>query len=108
MATAHEVLEQLVGRLREHPEKHSGLDARFKFDLAGDGGGAYSLTLARDRVDFGEGDPAGGAQATIAMTAADFCDLVAGKLSGVQAFMAGKIRVGGDVGLAMRLESLLR
>jgi putative sterol carrier protein len=41
------------------------------------------------------------------MSSNDFADLVEGRLDGVTAFMGGKLKVKGDVTLAMRLQSLL-
>jgi putative sterol carrier protein len=41
------------------------------------------------------------------MSSNDFMDLVEGRLDGVMAFMKGKLKVKGDMMLAMRLQSLL-
>jgi putative sterol carrier protein len=38
----------------------------------------------------------------------DFLALLSGKLNGQMAFMTGKLKVAGDLGLALKLESLLR
>jgi len=42
------------------------------------------------------------------MAASDFLDLVDGKLDGTMAFMSGKLKVKGDMGLAMKLQNVLR
>jgi len=41
------------------------------------------------------------------MASDDFADLVGGKLNGMTAFMGGKLKVKGDLALAMQLQSLL-
>ena len=41
------------------------------------------------------------------MTAGDFVDMMNGKLNGQMAFMTGKLKVAGDMGLAMKLQTLL-
>ena len=41
------------------------------------------------------------------MKDADFVDLATGKLDGT-AFMSGKLKVRGDMGLAMKLQGILR
>jgi putative sterol carrier protein len=41
------------------------------------------------------------------MTASDFVDMINGKLNGQMAFMTGKLKVAGDMGLAMKLQTLL-
>ena len=43
---------------------------------------------------------------TIAMTAQDYVDMTTGKLNGQVAFMSGKLRIAGDMGLALRMQSL--
>jgi len=40
------------------------------------------------------------------MTASDYLDMVNGKLNGQMAFMTGKLKIAGDMGLALRLQSL--
>ena len=43
---------------------------------------------------------------TVSMAACDFVDMTEGRLDGMSAFMSGKLRVGGDMGLAMKLQNL--
>jgi len=42
------------------------------------------------------------------MTAADYVELTSGRLDGTMAFMSGKLRISGDMGLAMQMQSLFR
>jgi putative sterol carrier protein len=42
------------------------------------------------------------------MALSDLVDLVGGKLDGMTAFMTGKIKIDGDMGVAMKLQSILR
>ena len=43
---------------------------------------------------------------TLTMSSQDWLDMVAGKLSGQMAFMSGKLKLKGDMGLAMKLGSM--
>ena len=45
---------------------------------------------------------------TISMSGENFVELATGKLDGTMAFMTGKLKVKGDMGLAMKLQNLLR
>jgi putative sterol carrier protein len=45
---------------------------------------------------------------TISMKEGDFLDMINGKLNPQMAFMSGKLKIGGDMGLALKLQSLFR
>ncbi len=47
------------------------------------------------------------ADCTVSVTKEDFMALVKGDLNPMMAFMGGKIKVSGDMGVAMKLQSLL-
>jgi putative sterol carrier protein len=42
------------------------------------------------------------------MASSDFKDMVDGKLNGTMAFMSGKLKIKGDMSLAMKLESIIK
>ncbi len=48
------------------------------------------------------------ADCTIKMSLSDLIDMVGGKLDGMTAFMTGKLKIEGDMGVAMKLQSILR
>jgi putative sterol carrier protein len=48
------------------------------------------------------------ADCTIKMDFSDFTDMIGGKLDGMTAFMTGKLKIEGDMGVAMKLQSILR
>ncbi len=45
---------------------------------------------------------------TISMKESDYLDMINGKLAAQMAFMSGKLKIAGDMGLAMRLQGLFR
>ena len=68
---------------------------------------AKTIALKDGSADVGKGAPEN-PNITISMKAPDFVDLATGKLDGTMAFMSGKIKIKGDMGLAMKLQSVLR
>jgi putative sterol carrier protein len=101
------VFTEMGDRLKANPDKVKGMNAVYQFDLTGDGGAERWVKLAEGAGDMGEGQ-AENPNITITMAVGDFYDLVDGKLDGTMAFMSGKLKVKGDMGLAMKLQQILR
>lgn len=106
MADFAEIFAQVGQRLAANPAKLAGLNAGYQFDLTGDGGGTYHLEVRNGKAEAGPGALAA-PNCTITMAATDFLDMMAGKLNATSAFMSGKLKLKGDIGLAMKLQSLL-
>ena len=92
---------------RFNKEASKGLSATYQFDLSGDGGGKWHVIIANEQIQVKEGAHPS-PNITISMAAADYLDLVNGKLNGQVAFMTGKLRIAGDMGLALRMQSLFQ
>ncbi len=106
MATPKDVFSEISTRLATNPDKVKGMNATYQFDLSGDDGGQWYLALANDTGEVHEGT-AENSNITITMAAADFVDLATGKLDGTMAFMSGKLKIKGDMGLAMKLQKII-
>ena len=107
MPTASEVFTEINNRLQADPSKVQGMNATYAFDLSGEESGQYHIALKDGSADVGQGAPEN-PNITITMKSEDFVDLATGKLDGTMAFMSGKIKIKGDMGLAMKLQSVLR
>ena len=107
MPTPAEVFQEIDNRLQADPSKVSNMNATYAFDLAGEEGGQYHIALKDGKADVGQGAPEN-PNITISMKDHDFVDLALGKLDGTMAFMSGKIKIKGDMGLAMKLQQVLR
>lgn len=106
MSAIKEIFQKIEQALKADPSKIGGLTAVYQFNLSGEEPGVYQIVLRSDSADVIEGQQET-PNCTFILSSEDFKDLVAGKLNGMTAFMSGKLRVEGDVSLAMRLESLL-
>lgn len=106
MPSVSEVFEGMKARIAANPSKVATLNAKYQFDLTGDGGGTYHANFDNGSLDIGEGaveNPG----CTVTMSASDFLAMVSGQLNPTSAFMTGKLKLKGDMGLAMKLQSLL-
>ena len=98
--------DTLPKRLNENAEKVKKINAVYQFNIDGDNGGTWTVDLTQDQ-DFVSEGPADSANCTVSMKESDFVDLWNGKLPGPQAFMMGKLKIQGDMGLAMKLQNFL-
>ncbi len=106
IANAKELFEvQMPERLKKNPEVASKINSTYKFVVNGDGGGTWLVDLTQPGGKISQEDAA--AKCTITIGAKELVDIVNGKLNPQMAFMTGKLKVAGDMGLAMKLSSLL-
>lgn len=103
VTTVQEVFEHVS---RVDPERIQGIDGVVLFDLSGEGGGKWTLTLADGEAKLEEGETIPPSM-TLSMDVQDFVAMANGELNAVGAFMQGKIKISGDMSLAMRLQSIL-
>jgi putative sterol carrier protein len=101
--------QEIMTRLPEAflPEKAAGVEAVVQCQFTGEDGGDWVITIKNSQCTTKPGQAAN-PKLTLRVSAQDFHDLITGKLNGMQAFMLGKIKVTGDVGLGMRLTSLFQ
>ena len=90
------------------PSKVSGMKGQkavYQFDLTGDNGGVYNIVIDDDSVAVNEG-PHATPTIKITMSASDYLDLANGKLNPQHAFMSGRLKIAGDMSMAMRMQQL--
>jgi putative sterol carrier protein len=103
ISSASEAFAQMAGSF--DPARAAGLNATIQMELTGDGGGVWGIKIADgtlDVVDGGVDSPT----TTLTMSADDFVGLVNGQVNAMAAFMQGKIKLQGDMGLAMKFQSI--
>ncbi|HET9960321.1 MAG TPA: SCP2 sterol-binding domain-containing protein [Polyangiaceae bacterium] len=103
MTTAKEIMTLLDARLKEREAQAKAVGALYKFVLDGDGGGTFIINL-KDSVGVTEGE--GAAPCTIRMSASDAVDLLQGRANGQALFFSQRLKVEGDLALALKLQAL--
>jgi len=104
--TVQDIFRTQTERFRA--EDAQGVDAVFAYDISGEGGGQWKVTV-RDMAakteqvaggDFGE------YSVKIITDAETFVGITIGQIDGTEAFSSGKLKVDGDVSLMMTLPKL--
>jgi putative sterol carrier protein len=99
--SAREFFEGLAGRVS--PQGARALGASYRFDI--DGAGSWRVESDGDRLTVGESDAP--ADCVIRADEKTFLRIIRGEQSPMGAYMTGKVKVEGDLGLALRLRDLL-
>jgi len=96
-------LEACTEAIRTKVGTDSGLDATLKFDCGEDGVICIDAKSTPNTVSNDNAD----AQCTVAITLENLTALLAGDLEPATGFMMGKLKVTGDMGVAMRLQRVI-
>ena len=95
-------LQEITAKMKEGASKKSAFGNTVKFStdqgVVYIDGNATPPNVTNDDKD---------ADCTVRMDFQDFSDLIARKLDGMTAFMTGKLKIEGDMGVAMKLQSIL-
>ena len=97
-------LKDRISKPEEAEKAKSEVGAIYKFVITGDGGGTWVVNL-KDDIGVTEGDADSGCTVTVADS--DFVDIIEGRLNGQMDFMQGKLKIDGDMSLAMKLQTVL-
>ena len=103
MPTVKETFDAMAGRFRA--DKAAGANAVIQYDVSGDGGGTWHAVIKDGTCTVVSG-AAPSPNLTLSISGQDWLDMLSGKQSGQMLFMSGKLKVKGDMGLAMKLGSM--
>ncbi len=102
-----EVWNEIDSQLNADKEPIEGINASYSFDLSGEDGGMYGLKFSNGEAKTFRSDP-GVVDCALRMSVADFKKLLGGNLNSTAAYMTGKLKVKGNIGLALKLENVLK
>jgi putative sterol carrier protein len=104
VSTPKEFIEEVLPT-RLPPEKLGGLDLTLQFNITGDNGGDWVMSIKDNKAEIREGTVEK-PKITLKMKDTDYVKLVNGELSGQKAFMTGKLKFKGDMTTGIKLQKL--
>jgi hypothetical protein len=107
VSTVKDIFERHIpAKLQAKPDVVAKINAIYQFNISGPTGGQWSVDCTKPGGAITAGQSAA-AKCTVNATDADFLNIVNGKLNPQMAFMSGKLKIQGDMGLAMKLQQIL-
>jgi putative sterol carrier protein len=103
--TVSELMEKMPGAFI--PEKAQGVDSVIQFKFTGDEAGEWFAAIKDGKVDVSRGTHPS-PKMTLTADSADYVKIFTGELDGMQAFMQGKIKLAGDLNLAVKLMQMFK
>ena len=90
------------------PEKAGSTNATIAFDLSGENAGKWWLKVHDGTAETGKGEPAEAPKLTVLADAGDLVKILTGTMDGTSAFMQGKLKIKGDMGLAIKMLTMFK
>lgn len=100
-----DIVKEIISQMGAALGPQTGLNGTIKFDFGEPGSVLIDGKSTPNTVSDGAGK---NADCTISVSLETFEKMVKGELDGTSAFMQGKLRVAGDMGLAMKLGPILQ
>jgi putative sterol carrier protein len=98
--------EKIAKKLVDKPETSKAVNSIYEFNITGDNGGVWTVDLTKEPGTVQAGST-GNAKCTVTCAAGDFMNIVSGKMNPQMAFMSGKLKIKGDMALAMKLQKVI-
>lgn len=89
------------------PEKAPGLEAVIQFHFTGDEAGDWYAEIKDGKVTVQQGTHPS-PRMTLTADSSDYIKIFTGELDGMRAFMEGKLKLAGDLNLAMKLTQMFK
>jgi putative sterol carrier protein len=87
--------------------KAQGTNATIQFDLSGQNAGKWWVKIHDGTAESGKGE-AESPNLTLLADSQDWTKIMLGQMDPTAAFMQGKLKIKGDMGLAIRMQSLFK
>src|SRR5438093_912544 len=98
--------ERIAEKHKHKPATSNAVNGVYEFNITGDNGGVWTVDLTKEPRVVTPGTT-GAAKCTVTASSGDFMNIVSGKMNPQMAFMSGKLKIKGDMGLAMKLQKVI-
>lgn len=103
MSQIKELFEKLPSVFKA--DKAKGLNLVFQYDITGEGGGKWHVIVNDGKCEVKEGTHPS-PSVTLMMDSSTYLAMAERKLTGMQAYMSGKLKISGNIMLAQKFAEL--
>jgi putative sterol carrier protein len=96
---------ELPAKFVNKPGMSGELNSVLEFQIGGPAGGTWTVDTSNGASKISEGST-GNAKCTVICSDADFVGILTKKTNAQMAFMSGKLKIKGDMGLALKLQKI--
>jgi putative sterol carrier protein len=102
-------IDQLMHRMPKAfmPDRAEGVNAVIQYHLTGEEAGDWVVRIQDGQCTVEQG-VAENPNMTMTADSQDYKDVIVGKINGMTAFMQGKLKLAGDLNLAMKLPNYFK
>lgn len=105
--TAQQIFEEKIAqKIKDNAEKIKNLVTVYQFNLTGEEQSTWTLDLTKPGGEISQG-ASPNAKCTVTISVQHLSDIIEKKLNPQMAFITGKLKVSGDMGLALKLGNIL-
>ncbi len=99
--------KSIGGKLTEKPQLAKTINAICQLEVSGDNGGVWTIDFTRDSdwISVGANE---GAKCTLKLNSEDLMALVEGKVTGFELFTSQRLKISGQIALALKLNPILQ
>jgi len=87
-------------------DKAKGVDTMITYDIGGDDGGVWTITVRDQTLSIEQGG-CEKPKVTILMNAPEYVEMVNGDLDGTRAYMTRKLKIKGSIPMAQKMKKFL-
>lgn len=106
MEEVRKLFSNIDAALKEDASQTKGVEAVYQFNFHQDDSSVFQLVLKGTDSYATEGEQET-PDCTLVMVKEDFLAMARGELNGTKAFMSGRLKIKGNMGLALKLQDIL-
>lgn len=100
-------LTSLLDKMNADPRGIQGMSAVYHFQLSGEEAGTYQVKIENNQASYTK-EALEEARCTLELSDENLIKLIQGKMNPTTAFMMGKLKIKGEMGLSFKLQTILQ